>query len=188
MLGNGLYETERYEDALSVFEASIDAALRSSNWEENILNIRIHIARCYDRFGRLEESAAILREVYAREKVLLGTSHVNSLITGRNLIFTLIQLKHYVEAKALARRELVPRSRRTLGSEHEITLGIQDNYAEALFTDPTASRADILQAVAMLEDVAIAYRRILGKHHPDTAHALADLDRARMRYEDVAAP
>ena len=75
-----------------------------------------------------------------------------------------------------------------LGVAHEITLGIQDNYAEALFTDPTASRADILQAVAMLEDVAIAYRRILGKHHPDTAHALADLDRARMRYEDVAAP
>ena len=68
-----------------------------------------------------------------------------------------------------------------------VTLLLRCNFAEVLYTDPTASRADILQAVAMLEDVVIAYRRILGKHHPDTLDALADLERARMKREDVAA-
>ena len=61
------------------------------------------------------------------------------------------------------------------------------NFAEALYTDPTASRADVLQAVAILEDVVRALRRVLGAHHPDTARALASLEGARMKREDVAA-
>ena len=54
--------------------------------------------------------------------------------------------------------------------------------------DPTASRADILQAVAMLEELARVSGRVLGANHPDTVETLASLERARMRREDVAAP
>ena len=188
MLGNGLNESGRHEDWLAILEVQLATLRRLGSIEGQIMVTRSNLALCLSKLGRLEESLAIKREVYAREKVLLGTSHLNTLITGRNLLFTLNKLKHYVEVKALARRELVPRSRHTFGSEHDIALGIQQNYAEALFNDPTAFRADILQAVAILEDVVRAYRRVLGKHHPDTLCALAYLERARMKREDVAAP
>jgi len=77
--------------------------------------------------------------------------------------------------------------RAALGSNHLMTLNCHAAFAEALYGDAGASRADVLQAVAILEDVARARRRVLGEHHPDTALALASLERARMRREDVAA-
>ena len=64
---------------------------------------------------------------------------------------------------------------------------LRGSHAEALYGDAGASRADVLQAVTILEDVVRARRRVLGKHHPETARALASLECARMRSEDVAA-
>ena len=78
--------------------------------------------------------------------------------------------------------------RRALGPTDHHTIVVRQTYAEALYCDARASRADILEALVLLEDVVRALRRILGKHHPDTLDALADLERARMRGEDVAAP
>ena len=77
--------------------------------------------------------------------------------------------------------------RRALGPTDAHTIVVRQNYAETLFGDTRASRADIRQAVTILEDVVRALRRILGKHHPDTLEALTDLERARMKREDVAA-
>ena len=64
---------------------------------------------------------------------------------------------------------------------------VRQNYAETLYKDTTASRADILQGVAMLEDVARVRRRVFGARHPDTVETLTELEGARMRREDVAA-
>ena len=69
-----------------------------------------------------------------------------------------------------------------------MTLNCHAAFAEALYSDAGASRADVLQAVTILEDVAKTLRRVFGTHHPLTLDALADLERARMRGEDVAAP
>ena len=68
------------------------------------------------------------------------------------------------------------------------TLYVRQNYAETLYKDTTASRADILQGVAMIEDVARVRRRVFGPRHPDTVETLTELDRAGMTLEDVAAP
>ena len=68
----------------------------------------------------------------------------------------------------------------------DLTLVLRANFAEALYRDAGASRADILEAVAIIEDVRRARRRVLGKHHPDTGKTLTDLDRAQMTLEDVA--
>ena len=67
-----------------------------------------------------------------------------------------------------------------------MTLNCHAAFAEALYGDARASRADVLEAVAILEDVRRARRRVLGKHHPDTGKTLTDLDRAQMTLEDVA--
>ena len=77
---------------------------------------------------------------------------------------------------------------RAFGSNHKLTLSLRMNFAEALFTEPTASRADVLQAVAILEDVTRGLRRLLGNRSPDTTEALRLLEGARMKREDVAAP
>ncbi len=184
-LGNGLFEGKHYEAALPVYEAALDAEHRYGSSEENILCTRINIARCLTKLRRLEESVAIQREVYAREKVLLGPTNVGTLTTALNLTYSLNRLEQYVESKALARK-LVPVCRRALGSEHDITLGFYANFAEALDSDARASRADILQAVALLEDVVRAYRRVFGAHHPETVTALSLLEYARKKREDVA--
>ena len=185
-LGHGLFEANHHEDALSVFEASLDAERRSSNSEQDILCIRIHIARCYTKLQRLDEAVAIEREVYARQKALPGPTDGNTLITGLNLIYSLTLIKHYAEAKTLG-RELIPRSRRALGSEDDVTLAIKENYAAVLYSDPTASRRDVAEAISVLEDSLSIRRRVLGTHHPYTLTALAYLECARMTSEDVAA-
>jgi len=69
-----------------------------------------------------------------------------------------------------------------------MTLNCHAAFAEALYGDARASRADVLEAVAILEDVVRARRRVFGNHdHPETARALVSLERARMKREDVAA-
>ena len=68
------------------------------------------------------------------------------------------------------------------------TLDLRRNFAVALYRDARASRADVVQAIAILEDVTGVNRRIFGANHPDTEEALASLEGARMKSEDVAAP
>ena len=64
---------------------------------------------------------------------------------------------------------------------------LRRNFAWALYGDARASRPDILQAMTVLEDVARANRRVFGPRHPNTVETLTELERARMRREDVAA-
>ena len=111
----------------------------------------------------------------------------STLISGNNLLSSLIKSGHYAEAKALARK-LISQCGQALGPGDAFTLALRQNYAEALYGDAGASRADVLQAVAILEDVVRARRRVFGNHdHPETARALVSLERARMKREDVAA-
>ena len=188
LLGLGLFDAEQYEDALSVMEALLDAEHRSGLLgEECILATQTNLARCYMALGRLEETVAMNREVYAREKDLLGPVHECTLTTALNLIWSLVELGRHAEAKALG-HELIPLCRRARGSNHKMTLSLRTNFAEALYTDPTASRADVLQAVAILEDATRGLRRLLGNRCPDTTEALRLLEGARMKREDVAAP
>ncbi len=189
LLGLGLTDANHHEAALSVMEALLDAERRSLEGlfgGECILPTQANIARCYMALGRLEETVAIEREVYARSIYVLGPVHEGTLTTALNLISSLVELGRHAEAKALG-HEHIPQCRRALGSNHKLTLSLRLNFAEALFTDPTASRADVLQAVAILEDVTRGLRRVLG-NHPDTTEALRLLEGARMKREDVAAP
>ena len=71
--------------------------------------------------------------------------------------------------------------------QDDVTLLLRCNFAEVLYSDAGASRADILEAVTILEDVARVRRRVFGARHPDTVETLTDLERARMKREDVAA-
>ena len=186
-LGNGLSEADRHEDRLAILEVQLATQQRLGSSEEQILVTRSNLSVGLFNLGRLEESVAIQREVYAREKKLFGPTHWKTLNSGNGIVCALFKQGHYAAAKTLSRK-LIPQCRRALGPEDDVTLLLRCNFAEVLYSDAGASRADILEAVTILEDVARARRRVLGAHHPDTASALTDLERARMKYEDVAAP
>ena len=146
--------------------------------------MQTNLANCLHELGRIDEALAIEREVYANKKKLLGTTDKNTLISGKNLAHSLVRLGQHAEAKTLLRK-LISQSRRAHGSNHEMTLGCRAIFALALYSDARASRGDVSQAAAILEEVTRYNRRVLGKHHPDTLDALTDLERARMKYEDV---
>ena len=57
-------------------------------------------------------------------------------------------------------------------------------YAKALYRPAGASRAEVSEAVAILEEQVGTLRRVLGPSHPDTLTVLGELDRARMTLED----
>ena len=186
MLGNGLWAAGRHEDRLAILEVQLATQRRLGLPEEQVLTTRSNLAHCLSKLGRLEESIAIEREVYAREKKLYGPTDKTTLHTGNNLAHALNVSGQFAEAKTLSRK-LIPQLRRAFGSNHVMTLNCHATFAEALYSDARASRGDVLQAVTILEDVVRARRRVLGKHHPETARALASLECARMRSEDVAA-
>ena len=61
-------------------------------------------------------------------------------------------------------------------------------YAMALYQDTSASREDLVEAVATLRELARYWKRVAGDVNPDTLEVLTELDRAGMTLEDVAAP
>ena len=154
--------------------------------EGEILVAQTNNANCLYDLGRKDEAVAIERVVYSRKKKLWGETRRSTLVSGNNLVCSLNRMGQYAEAKTLARK-LVSQCRRARGPEDGLTLSLRQAYAETLYKTPTASRADVLQAVTILEDVAKTLRRVFGTHHPLTLDALADLERARMKREDVAA-
>ena len=57
-------------------------------------------------------------------------------------------------------------------------------YAKALYRTTGASRAEVLEAVAIFEELLCTQRRVMGPSHPGTLGVLRELDRARMTLED----
>ena len=125
------------------------------------------------------------RALVQGEKVVRGPTDVDTLIIANSLVYSLVKSGHYAEAKTMSRK-LIPQCRRAHGPDDDLRLLLRQNYAEALYSDAGASRADVLQAVAILEDVTRASRQTFGAHHPRTLDTLTHLEGARMRHEDVS--
>ena len=155
--------------------------------ESRILVVKSNLAERYSALERYEEATALEREVYARKKVLLDPTEDDIFISGLNLAYYLYKQKLYGEARALMRK-LIPQCRRALGTDHDLTLALQENYAEILFAPQNASRKDQREAVAVIADATKARRRIFGSKHPYTMNALETQESANMRLEDFDAP
>ena len=73
------------------------------------------------------------------------------------------------------------------GLPSEIALDIRVSYAHALYEEPRASQDDLIEALAIIEDVETRQRRIYGDSHPFTRNTQELLEGARTRLEDVDA-
>ena len=60
-----------------------------------------------------------------------------------------------------------------------MTLKMRWNHAEALYQDPTATLANLREAVTTLEETERIARRVFGSSHPETPRVQRALEDAR---------
>ena len=75
-------------------------------------------------------------------------------------------------------------------SRNEITIRMGLVYAEACYTDPSATLDDLREAVTTLEDTTRTARRVLGGAHPTAAEVEKCLQEARaaLRARETPSP
>ena len=117
--------------------------------------------------------------------------------SGYNLSGSLIALEAWDEARTLLSDELLPAARRSLGADHDLTLGLNQSLAQALKANPASTRDDLrfestptrataasprpafdldtgddlFEADRIMQDVVQRRRRVFGPAHPETLRA-----------------
>ena len=117
--------------------------------------------------------------------IRLRPSHV----AANNYAASLKSLGRFEEAKTVLRKA-IPVAQRVLGEAHEITLGMRQNYAMALYKDDVATLDDLRDAATRLEEIERTARRVLGGAHPLTMTIESDVRdaRAALHARDTAPP
>jgi hypothetical protein len=194
VLGNALWQGgERPEDAIPVLEVTL--ALRRRFWpndEQNILGVQTNLAGCLDDLGRHHEAVVLKRETFDRQVATLGVSNECTILSGNNVATSLLGLERWEEAKTLLGEKLLPAARKSLGADHNLTLRLGQNLADALYSNPERTRDDLrlnqhrslrrrdpllntgddlLEAETIMKHVVERRRRVFGPAHPDTRRA-----------------
>ena len=178
VLGNGLYNANQYEDALTVREARLSSMRRLGAPEGEILGTKGNLAGTYGILGREEEALGLNREVYYGFLKLSGKEHEQTLTAALNLADSLRIMQRFKEAKTLLRKT-TPVARRVLGESNDLTLKLRNIYALALCNDGDATLNDLREAATTLEDAVRTARRLLGSAHPTTRMTEENLRHAR---------
>ena len=185
-LGTGLYDAQRFEEAVSVEEASLSMRRRLGASETDLLVAQGNLAVTYSSLGRYTEALHMRRDVYAGTLKLEGPETENTLLEANNYAVSLVRLQRFKEAKALLRK-ITPVARRILGESQDLTLRMSLNYAEALYEDTSATLDDLREAVTTLEDAERIARRVLGGAHPIVVGIEIHLRNARAARETASA-
>ena len=178
VLGGGLSEAGRHEDALPVREAELAMMQRLGAPEHSILAAKSNLANSYQIRGRLEEALDVKRDAYSGILKLYGKEHNQTLVAAFNYSRSLQDLERFEEARSLLRK-VISVARRVLGENHGLTLKLRWNYAAALLNDTSATLDDLREAVTTLEDAERTARRVLGGTHPTTTGIETALRQAR---------
>ena len=178
LLGNGLWDANHHEDALSVREAQLAMHRRLGASADNILDTQNNIATSYHQLGRLEQALRMRQDVYSGRLKLSGEESDRTLSAANNYAHCLVSLRRFEEAKTLLRKT-IPVARRVLGESHAVTLNMPWHYARALYENPSATLDDLREAVTTLEETARTARRVLGGTHPLTSAIEGDLRESR---------
>ncbi len=177
-LGNGLYQADHFEDALSVEEAQLSMMRRLGASEQNLLIAQSNLASTYQMLGQHEKALRMRQDVYSGYLKTKGELHIVTLREAFNYASGLVDLKRFKEAKSLLRKT-IPVARSVLGDNHRLTFRMRSNYAEALYKDD-ATLDDLREAVTTFEDTERIARRVLGGAHPLTVQIEGDLQSARV--------
>jgi tetratricopeptide (TPR) repeat protein len=141
--------------------------------------------------GQYKQGLMILEQVLARDRLMFGDDHPDTLMSMNNLAVTRRTLGDLDGARELQEQALAGR-RRVLGDDHPDTLMSMNNLAET-----RQSLGDLQGAHNLHEQTLAGCRRVLGEDHPNTLgsmnnlaltrRALGDLDGALELHEQTLA-
>ena len=99
-------------------------------------------------------------------------------MAANNCANGLVGLQRFKEAKSLLRK-VIPVARRVLSESDALNFRMRKIFAITLYEPPDATRGDLLEAVAELEDLEPTARRMLGGAHPLVLAIERNLDESR---------
>ncbi len=178
VLGNGLFDANYHEDALTVRETTLATMRRTGALEEQVLAVQANLATTYAKLGRKDEAMRIEKDVYSGRLRQHGEEHERTLLAASNYATSLLDLRRFKEAKGLLRKTM-PVARRVLGESHDLILRVKWHYAVALRDDPAVTLDDLREAVNTLEDTEQTARRVMGGANPLTTGIEHSLRAAR---------
>ena len=99
-------------------------------------------------------------------------------LSGNSYALELIRSEHFAAAKpfALEQHRL---AQRLLGEREETRIQAAHVYSFVLWIDPTASRANVLEAEALLVNIIKTMQVAYGPENPYTVRAASDLEKVR---------
>ena len=186
-LSNGLQHAQKYEDALEVTKALSAIHERIGAPKTVYLANLGSMALILDDLRRPDEAIKLYEDIYAQKLSLFESSDIEVIITAYNLSRALGHSGRYREQKRLM-NSTIPKARKSLGDDHELTLSCRQNYAASLLYAENmspASQCDLREATKILEDVQKRCRRVLGANHRVTLAVQGDLNYARQWHENL---
>jgi len=170
VLGNGLSDAGRNEDALSVKEAELAMKGRIGASANSILVAQSNLSNSYQMLGRLDEALRLRQDVYSERLKLSGEEHEKTLQAADNYAMLLLDLRRFKEAKALLRR-ILPVARRAIGSSHITTLRMRWLYASTLYKNTgvnilvtQSNLANTYEALGRNEEALQMRRDVYSRH------------------------
>jgi hypothetical protein len=194
-LGVGLkacHTTEGYDEALTIYETQLLTAQRLAqgllgpqsskihNMLEKLLSLETQMnhADCYTGLGMHAYALEYYRDVYVKQKATFGVDSERTLFTAFSMGESLLINGLFAEAKPFCRKNL-NRSKRVLGRDHSTTFALCQVYARSLFCGAEGTRAELEEALTVLQDVAQRMDRVLGASHPERVSVHHELDAVR---------
>ena len=152
------------------------------------------MAVCYTELGRHEEALELRRAIYAKVSSFDCSNQPQAEVLftcSLNLAISLHGTRRYSEAISFMREQL-PKARRALKAEHDIIIHFRWTYGSALLwayrdNPAEASRDDLAESTAVLEELSRTSRRVLGPSHPFTEGIQKDFDISRSVLAALAA-
>merc|ERR1719247_3542149 len=106
LLGLGLFDAGRNEDALSVQDAQLAMLRRLGAPEVHMLVVQVNLACTYYRLGRFNEALPIYRDAYSGYLKLKGEEGSETLLAASNYAASLVELQRFEEARSLMRQTM----------------------------------------------------------------------------------
>ena len=156
------------EDAMAATLAYRDWCRRFDR--PNVMTADENLALLFAGSGRHDEAIPVLQRVHAAKKMgPRGSEGRQCVLTLINLSGSLVLAKRYAEAIQLLNEER-PAACRGLGEDHSLCLMLADGLGRALFHHAVQSgdQTELLAGGAVLRDVILRSRKVLGSEHPLT--------------------
>ena len=177
-LASGLERAGRYDQALPLFERTLDLATKvlGANQRSTLTLMNNYGLCCSEGGAQRELLLEIFEKLFAIRNDTLGPDHLATIATMNNLALA-YRLTGQQQRAVPLHEEVLSRSRRKFGLDHPVTLTRMGNLAESY---RQTGRVD--QSVPLFEEANALLKATLGPDHLFTLKSERDVARV---YQDL---